>query len=159
MNSLVTKCGCSSLGLCPVYRWIHSSLRLVNSLKIQWKHLTFKNTFCYNKKLMIVLSKLSIPLDPLFNFFFFFFHIWEMWKFDIKRGCCCFLHRIKFSQIFGVNLSGHWSAPATASEQANMAQVLTCKLLACLHAEAISNQITRQSVVDYWVTLISCTNQ
>jgi hypothetical protein len=60
-------------------------------------------------------------------------------------------------------LSGHWSAPATASEQANMAQVLTCKLraclLACLHAEAISNQITRQSVVDYWVTLISCTNQ
>jgi hypothetical protein len=31
-------------------------------------------------------------------------------------------------------LSGHWSAPATAWEQANMAQVLTCKLLACLLA-------------------------
>ncbi len=79
---------------------------------------------------MNVLSPLSTPLHSTPFLKNIFFHIWEMWKFDIKKGCC-FLHRIKFP-IFGINLSGHLSAPATASEQANMApQVLTCKLPAC----------------------------
>jgi hypothetical protein len=48
---ITTKCGCNSLIPCSLEQWIHyfftspRSLQLVNSLKIQWNHLVYRDNF------------------------------------------------------------------------------------------------------------------